>query len=451
MSKNKRAWRRRVGRVSVYQRGNQYWIYYRQGKQVRRPTGDNRAEALTLAAKINAQIAEGAPTVLAFQPVELKDLIEKWLDHHEQVRRSSLATVRRYRTAVGHLGTYATSVHGSLRADRFTQALAEEFVRYLRTTKVPPNGHPNTQKRLMRSKGIVFILGTCRALFNFAREQRHLPAYAPNPFSRLAIERMPIDDAKPIRPMTSEQEVAFFKACDEWQFRVFFVLAFTGLRVGELTHLLIDNDLQLNNDVIRIANKPGLYWQVKTRNLRDVPLLPQVAQVLRTCIGSRTSGPVVLRRRFVSSRSCPLLEKNSMAELEQDVQDRIERQQLLKDAPLTRLETARIARSVWRDAGAVKETDIRTEFIRVTTRIGLGHLTCPKDLRHLFATSLQAAGVDPMIRRDIMGHTTLEMTSHYTHTRGITRLRELSRLADVRGEPLRLFGVRNGAQGRDAG
>jgi hypothetical protein len=29
----------------------------------------------------------------------------------------------------------------------------------------------------------------------------------------------------------------------------------------------------------------------------------------------------------------------------------------------------------------------------------------------LFATSLQAAGVDPIVRRDVMGHTTLAMTA----------------------------------------
>jgi integrase len=74
----------------------------------------------------------------------------------------------------------------------------------------------------------------------------------------------------------------------------------------------------------------------------------------------------------------------------------------------------------------------------ITKRIGLEHLTCPKDLRHLFATSLQAAGVDPMIRRDIMGHTTLDMTAHYTHTQNGTRQRELTRLAEVRGNVLQL-------------
>ena len=49
MSRTKRTWRRRIGQVTVYQRGNRYWIYYRQGKQVRRPVGTIKEEALALA------------------------------------------------------------------------------------------------------------------------------------------------------------------------------------------------------------------------------------------------------------------------------------------------------------------------------------------------------------------------------------------------------------------
>ena len=43
-----------------------------------------------------------------------------------------------------------------------------------------------------------------------------------------------------------------------------------------------------------------------------------------------------------------------------------------------------------------------------------------------------------MIRRDVMGHTTLEMTSHYTHTLNGTRLHELHRLGQVRGDVLQV-------------
>jgi site-specific recombinase XerD len=438
MSGSKRSWRRRVGRVSVYQRGIRYWIYYRDaGRQIRRAIGPNRADALTLAAKVNAQLSEGAPTLLAFRPVGLQELVAKWLDYHEHVRRSSLATVQRYRTAVGHLSNYVVTSHGHLRSDQFDASKAERFVRYLRTTKVSPNGHRNTLKGTMRDKGIQFVLGTCRSLFNFAREQRYLPAYAANPFNGLGIDRMPIDDAKPIRPLTPDQEIEFFDACDDWQFRIFFTLAFTGLRVGELTHLLIDSDVQLGQNLIRVTNKPGLHWQVKTRNLREVSLLPQVAGVIRSCVGDRTSGPVFLRRRFTEPGCLPPLVDQPMPGLEREVTRRILAVQESRDE-LTRQEILRLARSVWRDAGSIKETAIRTEFMDVTSRIGMEHLTCPKDLRHLFATSLQSAGVDPMVRRDIMGHTTLEMTAHYTHTQDGTRHRELSRLVEVRGDVLEL-------------
>ncbi len=86
MSRSQRKWGRRVGRVSVYRRGSRFWIYYRQGRQIRRPAGTSREEALALAAKINAQLAEGAPTILAFRSVGVKKLVDKWLDHHEHVR-----------------------------------------------------------------------------------------------------------------------------------------------------------------------------------------------------------------------------------------------------------------------------------------------------------------------------------------------------------------------------
>lgn len=438
MPSSKREWRRRIGRVTAYQRGQRYWIYYRQGRQIRQPVGTDRDEALAMAAKINAQLAEGAPTALAFQPINVDLLIDKWLDHHEQIRRSSVATVSRYRTAVTHLRNYVQSSRGGLRAHRFDVSMAEGFVRYLRTSRVSPNGHKNAKKRAMRDKGVVFVLEACRALFNFARNQRHLPAYAPNPFSGLSIDRMPIEDAKPIRPLTTEQEVAFFKACDEWQFRVFFLLAFTGLRVGELVHLLIDNDVRLEENLIRITNKPRLYWQVKTRNLRDVPLLPEVAQALRDCIGDRKAGPVIQQRRYAMGKAAPPLARRSMVELEEEARRRVEAHQSKQEEAVSRMQLARIGRTVWSDAGATKETKIRNEFMRITQRIGLGHLTCPKDLRHLFATSLQAAGVDAMIRRDIMGHTTLDMTAHYTHTQNGTRQRELARLAEVRGDVLQM-------------
>ncbi len=116
--------RRRVGRVTVYQRGSRPWVYYRQGGEViRRAVGADRAKALSLAARINAELAEGAPTSLAFRPVEITGVIAKRVDHHEQVRRSSVATIRRYRTEIQHFDDFVKARYGKLRADRFTAGM----------------------------------------------------------------------------------------------------------------------------------------------------------------------------------------------------------------------------------------------------------------------------------------------------------------------------------------
>jgi integrase len=165
MSSSKRKWRRRIGRVTAYQRGQRYWIYYRQGRQIRQPVGLDRDEAAALAAKVNAQLAEGAPAALAFQPINVGVLIDKWLDHHEQIRMSSVAAVRRYRTAVAHLRTYVRSTQGGLRVHRFDVSMAEDLVRYLRTSTAPTaHGYagPSAIRRVTSSSSVRSIRSRCR-------------------------------------------------------------------------------------------------------------------------------------------------------------------------------------------------------------------------------------------------------------------------------------------------
>jgi integrase len=97
---------------------------------------------------------------------------------------------------------------------------------------------------------------------------------------------------------------------------------------------------------------------------------------------------------------------------------------------LTRSEILRIARSVWRDAGAVKADAIRNSFIRITRAIGQPEATCPKSWRHTFATLLQDANVDPLVRQNTLGHKPtldagLGMTANYTHTRRHTQRQQI--------------------------
>jgi site-specific recombinase XerD len=73
---------------------------------------------------------------------------------------------------------------------------------------------------------------------------------------------------------------------------------------------------------------------------------------------------------------------------------------------------------------------LRKEFMKVTGQCGVPEITAPKTLRHTFATCLQDANVDPLIRNELMGHAPtsfgangcgLGMTAVYTHTRPETK------------------------------
>jgi hypothetical protein len=59
-----------------------------------------------MAAEINSQLESGAPSLLGFEPVTIAELRQRWLDHHEHIRRSSVSTICRYRSATAHLANY---------------------------------------------------------------------------------------------------------------------------------------------------------------------------------------------------------------------------------------------------------------------------------------------------------------------------------------------------------
>jgi len=426
----------RVGRVRVYLRGRIWYLcYHEQGRRRQPRVGPDRDEARQLAAEVNAQLEVGAPSALGFEPVSFVDLRQQWLENHEHVRRSSLRTIQRYRAATEHLLNFIRDERPLRRVSDLRPAHAEEFVRYLRSLKVAPNGHRNASKRRLRDKGIKYILGTCSTLLNYAARHRHLPPYAENPFRTIEIGRIPVEDSKPILVFTADEERRFLAACDDWQFPLFATLFMTGLRPGELTHLLLPSDLDLDSGWLYVRNKPALGWKVKTRNERDIPLLPSLVEVLRIAIGDRRTGPVFRQRRCDDDHAPPL-EGLTPVQLEREAMHRVERQ----DAA-DREVVAAAARTVWRDIGALKEDWVRKEFMSLTTAVGLPDVTAPKTLRHTFATSLQDANVDPLIRNELMGHAPdraanggygLAMTTVYTHTRPETRRRQLCEALESR-------------------
>ncbi len=76
-------------------------------------------------------------------------------------------------------------------------------------------------------------------------------------------------------------------------------------------------------------------------------------------------------------------------------------------------------------------TDIGKLFAKACADAGIEDLTF-HDLRHTFASRLREAGVDAITRRDLLGHSTVQMSDDYTHSSTESRLRAVQSIADHR-------------------
>ena len=269
-----------------------------------------------------------------------------------------------------------------------------------------------------------------------------MPPYAENPFAGLGGKRFRVEDAKRIFVFEADTELAFLQAADDWAFAIHFTLAKTGMRPGELIHLLIE-DLDLDGGWLHVREKPELGWRIKTRRERSIPMIEELVTVLRRVIGERTAGPVFLREKFrVKGNRLAVANREALA---REVGMRVDRVERLRRQALSREQRDKITKKVWQDAGAVKADRIRLSFIRTAAAAGLTQATCPKSWRHSFATLLQDANVDPLIRQITLGHApqgstegALGVTSVYTHTRPETQRREILRALQLWPESLAL-------------
>lgn len=148
----------------------------------------------------------------------------------------------------------------------------------------------------------------------------------------------------------------------------------------------------------------------------------------------RKSGPVFLREKLIGKSPMLVGDQRELTRVCE------QRHQTAREGgqPLTRSEVQKIANGVWWAAGVVKADAIRNSFVRIMKAIGHPESTCPKSWRHSYATLLQDANVDPLIRQQTLGHkptkdSGLGMTANYTHTRGETQREQIERA--LRGWP----------------
>ncbi len=431
----------RIGPVTIYKRGQTYSLYYREGgATLRRKIEGNLAVARATAMKVADALAEKRATPIGHRRTSPQEMVDGYLDHIAQVQRLALRTQDRYRAALERFLEFAGNTELA-RIDQIDEAKVEDLVRWLRGQTRTRNGAARGKRDVYKTGGIRFILSTCRTAFNWASRRRMLPAYAENPFTRFPIDALRDRDEDDVEQhvFSAAQERDFFAACSEWQRGFFTMLATYGLRVGELTHLLIE-DVDFETGTVTIRSKPELLWHVKTGRRRQLPLVPAVRELLLQRIGERKAGFVFLNEDHHTGRLRPARFFASPVALRTHLESIIV--ELVAARPeATEREKRRTVTAFCRTMGQIPEKRVRGEFMKLTRSIGCPEFTRAHDLRHLFSSRAQEAGLNPLLVQELLGHSSLEMTRRYTHL-GLEVKRDALR---------RLPGVERGGETRSEG
>jgi integrase len=405
----------RVGPVTIYKRGLTYYLYFREaGVSHRQKLEGNLTVARATASKVASAFADGRPSPIGHQRASPQELVAGYLGYITDVRNLALRTQDRYRAALDRfLGFCHDAGIGTV--DAIDVGTVEDFVKWLRGQTRVRNGASKGKREVYKTGGIKFILSTCRTAFNWAARRRMLPPFAENPFSAFPVDGLRDRDTRDGERIifAPAQEAAFFEACSDWQRAIFLMLATYGLRVGELTHLLVE-DVDLAAGSFRIRSKPELFWSVKTGRTRDLPLTPKIRAILEQLIGERKSSFVFLRAEFVKGEAKPPQVFTSPASFLGHLRKIVAVTVAARPTAGER-EKRRDVMAFCRSLGQIPETRIREEFMKLTARIGCPEFTRAHDLRHLFTSRAQEAGMNPLLVQDMLGHSTLDMTRRYTH------------------------------------
>jgi len=402
----------RIGKVSIYRHGASYWLYYRENRRnIRFRIDGNLATARSTASQINSALEEKRPSPFHFEHIDIRRFIGEYLNSCKDIRGLSGNTIRRYRAALSHFEEFAHA-RGITSPGRVTETTVEDFVKYMRSKTRVRSGARHGKKAAYRTKGIKFILSTCRSAFNYARKRRYLPPYSENPFSSFSIEKMKERDSDKTIMLTQSQLQELFERCDQWQFPIFFFLALYGLRVGELTHLLI-SDLDFEQEAFSIQSKPEMLWFVKTQMQRLLPIVPEVKPMLKQFVGPRKAGFVFVNREQFEGRASFEMTFQSPHQFRAHLKRMLSeaREEGIEDE----IELKKKLTPFLRRMGQIPEKRIRGELMKLTKEMGCPEITKTHSLRHLFSTSAQENGMNPLIVQGILGHTSLEMTGLYTH------------------------------------
>ena len=168
----------RIGKVSIYKRGKNYWLYFRdRGKSVRKRVYGNLATTRATASQVNVDLEQKRPSPFNYETKPIFQVIDDYLEYCRLARGARVKTHSRYRAALDHFKEFIKQKPHLTNIDQVNEAVVDEFVKFMHHKSRVRSGEANGVKGKYTSSGIAFILSTCRSLCNYAMKRKLLPPY----------------------------------------------------------------------------------------------------------------------------------------------------------------------------------------------------------------------------------------------------------------------------------
>lgn len=307
------------------------------------------------------------------------------------------ATVSRYETALRHYSDFVGHP-GVSRSYRFAVQIDRDFrldfTAYLNQLRVSGNGHPASAHRAMVAQE--YVLDVVRAMLQWAADPdrgKLLPESFRNPFARRGQRRQVAADPVGDPDITTSMAVDLILACDAFQLRAFAPLVLYGLRPGELGWLFYE---WIKNDWVHVRCLPELDYLTKGHRDKRFPAVRCLEPLWYSSVGA--GGLVYGSRRVAEGRKSLPAVGLHLRKLAAEYERRCQ-----KHGANSASDRRRIRNSLMKDAGQLNYDHIEAEFGKLARRLNWPASATLKDLRHLFSTSLENAGVPVFFRRYFMG------------------------------------------------
>jgi hypothetical protein len=392
--------------VRLYRRGDHYilqWWDPGEKKNVADRVDGDLLAALVQARRIDERLLEHRSAGIVRRSLSHRDLVERYLadlEKRAEAGEVDSSTVRRYTAALKH---YQVFCDRPQTARAFANPVSVNrdfrlaFAAFLAAQAVTPNGRHGAAARPMRSPG--FVLDAVRALFEWASDPERgglLPEDFRNPFRHCGASRSVLQGDPLAEPdITVPMAIDLVSACDPFQLRLFAPILLFGLRAAEPCFLFWE---YCDTDWLRVPNNTDLDYRTKGRRDKRFPLIADLATFWSWWRRGCARGPVYERRSVVEGNERAPLRSASVAEIVAEFRSRCG--SAGEPDAVTR---AKLRDQVLRDAGGLNYDQVESEFSALAKRLGWPRQATLKDLRHLFATTINNAAMPEPYRRFLMG------------------------------------------------